>query len=165
MPKPDDREGQILCALGDFYGLTIKQVMELYGWKNNPRSTEAFKQIVWEKEKLIYQRGKQIKPKEELIYRVHRHGLGKEIIPGDVYVLLGRGAKQLRELGLNPAFSFEINKARLLKPGVWEHTLLVNEVLIKLKLFSDAHQSRFRLQDGDHERIMRNKYEKAFHIY
>src|SRR5207302_9986444 len=68
-------------------------------------------------------------------------------------------------MGYNPTFSFELNQAKLLKPGVWEHTLLVNEVLIKLKLFSDTHPNHFRLQEIDHERIMRNKYEKAFEIY
>lgn len=166
MPPPDDRENQILVALGDFYGLTIKQVMELYGWKSFPRATEAFKRITYEpenhtnpKDKIIYQQ------KQELIYRLRRHGLGKETLPGDVYFLLRDGAKQVRELGLTPTFSFELNKARLLRPGGMEHTLLVNEVLIKLKLFSDTHQNHFRLQNGDHERSMRNKYEKAFHLY
>ena len=71
-PNDLDREGQILVTLGDLYCLTIKQMMRLWDWKDYSKATIAFKNAV----------------NKNLIYRVHRHGLGKETIPGDVYFLL-----------------------------------------------------------------------------
>jgi hypothetical protein len=148
-PNDLDREGQILITLGDLYGLTIKQMMRLWGWQDYPKATMAFKKAV----------------NAGLIYRVRRHGLGKETIPGDVYFLLSEGARHLQLLDLHPAFCFDLNKAKLLRPGGLEHTLLVNETIIKLKQFADAAPSRLRLEDVTHERSMRNVYREAFKLY
>jgi len=148
-PNDLDREGQILITLGDLYGLTIKQMMRLWGWQDYPKATVAFKNGV----------------NKNLIYRVHRHGLGKETIAGDVYFLLNEGADRLKESDLGPTFSFQSNKAKLLRPGGLEHTLLVNETIIKLKLFADMVPNRLRLEDITHERSMRNEYKDAFKLY
>src|SRR5438132_5503805 len=103
-PNDLDRQQQILLALGDLYGLTIQQVMELWGLQSYPKATVAFKHIVSEpREKTIYPK------KEELIYRLRRHGLGKDTIAGDVYFLLNAGAEKLRSSieDYNPTFHFE----------------------------------------------------------
>jgi hypothetical protein len=148
-PNDLDREGQILVTLGDLYCLTIKQMMRLWGWNDYSKATIAFKKAV----------------NAGLIYRVHRHGLGKETIPGDVYFLLHEGARQLQLLDLNPTFFFDLNKAKQLRPGGLEHTLLVNETIIKLKQFADLAPGRFRLEEITHERSMRNEYRDAFKLY
>src|SRR5437588_813098 len=122
-----DRQTQILLLLGEFYCLTIGQVMELCSWKSYPKATVALKKIV-----------------EQLIYRLRRHGYGTEIIKGDAYFLLSNGAKELRESGFEPTFSFEPKQAAKNSVVPIEHTLLVNEVLIKLWLFQAAHANRFR---------------------
>ncbi len=155
MPQPENKEQAILLALGDFYGLTIPQVMELYGWKSYERTTEAFKRIT------------STPTKPGLIYRIRRHGAGKDTLPGDVYVLLTTGAHKLQsELeDCNPTFSFDLNKAKQLSPGAWTHTLLVNSVLTKLKLFAASSPLHFRLEGGTHERSMRNEYKDAFKLY
>jgi hypothetical protein len=148
-PNDLDREGQILVTLGDLYGLTIRQMMRLWGWNDYAKATIAFKNEV----------------NKNLIYRIRRHGLGKETNPGDVYFLLTEGARHLQMLDLQPTFFFELNKAKLLRPGGLEHTLLVNETIIKLKLFADTVPSRLRLEDITHERSMRNEYKEAFKLY
>jgi|SRR6266487_3278825 len=148
-PNDLDREGQILVTLSDLYCLTIKQMMLLWGWLDYSKATIAFKKAV----DLQY------------IYRVHRHGLGKETIPGDVYFLLHEGARRLQLIDLQPTFSLELNKAKQLRPGGLEHTLLVNETIIKLKLFADIAPNRLRLEDITHERSMRNEYREAFKLY
>ncbi|MGZ3956084.1 MAG: replication-relaxation family protein [Flavisolibacter sp.] len=144
-----DREGKILLALGDLYGLTIKQMMRLWGWSDYSKATIAFKKTV----------------DAGLIYRNRRHGLGKETIPGDVYFLLSEGARHLQILDLQPTFFFELNKAKLIRPGGLEHTLLVNETIIKLTLFNQLSTSRLRLEDITHERSMRNEHKDAFKLY
>jgi hypothetical protein len=106
-PNDLDREGQILVTLGDLYCLTIKQMMRLWGWLDYSKSTIAFKNVV----------------NAGLIYRIRRHGLGKETMPGDVYFLLTAGADRLKESDFGPTFSFQPNKAQLLRPGGLEHTL------------------------------------------
>jgi hypothetical protein len=122
-PNDLDREGQLLLALGDLYGLTISQTMRLWGWPNYSVATTRFKKAV----------------NKNLIYRIRRHGLGKEVIPGDVYVLINAGVYRLYELDfLTPTFSFDLKKAQQLRPAGLTHTLLVNDALIKLKLFADA---------------------------
>ncbi len=148
-PNDLDREGQILVTLGDLYCLTIKQMMLLWDWKDYSKATIAFKNAV----------------NKNLIYRIRRHGLGKEVMPGDVYFLLSEGARHLQLLDLHPTFSLDLNKAKLLRPGGLEHTLLVNETIIKLKLFADMAPSRLRLEDITHERSMRNEYKDAFKLY
>jgi hypothetical protein len=148
-PNDLDREGQILVTLGDLYGLTIPQMMRLWGWSDYSRATQVFRTAV----------------NKGLIYRLRRHGLGKETIRGDVYFLLSEGARHLQLIDLNPTFSFELNKAKQVRPGGLEHTLLVNETIIKLTLFSRLATSRFRLIDGVHERSMRNEYKDAFKLY
>jgi hypothetical protein len=154
--------------LGELYGLTIPQLMELWRWKSYPRATEALKSICYDpiihrdsRETVIYP------GKPELIYRVRRHGSGKDVMAGDVYVLLTAGAQKIRQSmeDYDPPFYVELNKARQLTAGIWSHTLLVNSVLIKLKLFADAHPVRFRVEGGVHERRMRKDYEKAFKLY
>ena len=136
-------------TLGDLYCLTIKQMMRLWGWLDYSKATIAFKKAV----------------NTGFIYRVHRHGLGKETIAGDVYFLLGEGAKRLSSADLAPTFSFDLNKAKQLRPGGLEHTLLVNETIIKLKHFADLAPGRFRLEEITHERSMRNEYRDAFKLY
>ncbi|SRR6266571_1260436 len=148
-PNDLDREGQILVTLGDLYCLTIKQMMRLWGWLDYSKATIAFKNAV----------------NKNLIYRVHRHGLGKETIAGDVYFLLSEGTRHLQLLDLHPTFSLDLNKAKLLRPGGLEHTLLVNETIIKLKQFADLAPNRLRLEDITHERSMRNVYKDAFKLY
>jgi hypothetical protein len=148
-PNDLDREGQILLTLGDLYGLTIKQMMRLWGWQDYPKATIAFKKAV----------------NEHLIYRIRRHGLGKATIAGDVYVLLSQGASRLSSSDMTSTFSFELNKAKLLRPGGLEHTLLVNEAIITLRLFSDAVPNRLRLETITHERSMRSDYKDAFKLY
>jgi len=148
-PNDLDREGQILVTLGDLYCLTIKQMMRLWGWQDYSKATIAFKNAV----------------NKYLIYRIRRHGLGKETNPGDVYFLLSEGARHLHLLDLNPTFFFDLNKAKLIRPGGLEHTLLVNDSLIKLKLFADLAPNRLRLEGCTHERSMRNEYKDAFKLY
>jgi hypothetical protein len=149
-PNDLDREGQILVTLGDLYCLTIKQMMQLWGWLDYSKATIAFKKAV----------------NEGLIYRVYRHGLGKETIAGDVYFLMHSGAQVLEDRHeLASTFYFEPNKAKLIRPGGLEHTLLVNETIIKLKLFADLAPNRLRLEDITHERRMRNEYKDAFKLY
>jgi hypothetical protein len=148
-PNDLDREGQILVTLGDLYCLTIKQMMRLWDWKDYSKATIAFKNVV----------------NKNLIYRIRRHGLGKETIPGDVYFILNQGVTSLTALDIIPTFSFELNKAKLIRPGGLEHTLLVNETLIKLKLFADLAPNRIRLENITHERSMRNEYKDAFKLY
>src|SRR6266702_5297672 len=92
-PNDLDREGQILVTLGDLYCLTIKQMMTLWCWSDYSRATMAFRNAV----------------NKNLIYRVHRHGLGKETIAGDVYFLLNQGVTTLAALDIIPTFSFELN--------------------------------------------------------
>jgi hypothetical protein len=164
LPNDSTRETRILTALGDLYGLTIHQMNDLWGWKSYPKTSEAFKRITFEREGVIFEANKKTPPKEFLIYRVRRGTIPKETIKGDVYVLLTNGAKVLREDGYNPTFSFELNKAQTLRPGGMEHTLLVNEFLIKLILFSNTHQGRLRIEDITHERSMRGKYKDAFRV-
>src|SRR5436309_3118034 len=101
-PNDLDREGQLLITLGDLYCLTIKQMMRLWGWKDYSKATISFKNVV----------------NAGLVYRIHRHGLGKETISGDVYFLLTAGSLRIQERYKElktPAFSFSLDKAKQLR--------------------------------------------------
>ena len=123
--------------------------MWLYEWKSYPKATIAFKKLV----------------DAGLIYRKRRHGLGKEEIEGDAYLLLTAGAKKLRESQLTPTFSIEPKQAQRVSIVPLTHTLLVNAVLIELYRFQRAHPNRFRIEYLEHERVMRKKYGNIFELY
>jgi hypothetical protein len=148
MKIPDlDRPTAILLALSEHYGMSIKQVMRLYGWKSYARVTETFKKLV----------------DDGLIYRKRRRGFVDSF--GDAYLLLTTGANKLKGSDFTPVFSFQLKQAQEASIVPLTHTLYVNDVLIELYLLQRQHPSRFRIEYIEHERTMRKKYGHAFELY
>ncbi len=94
--------------------------------------------------------------------------MGHDTNPGDVYFLLRAGAHRLQEQYYEiekPAFVFDHSKAKSLRVGGLEHTLLVNQSLILLHQFANLVPNRIRLDDIVHERRVRSEYKDAFKLY
>ena len=133
----------ILASLGEHYVLTIRQWMRLFAWGSYPRATQYFKEL----------------REEGQIYRKDREGRGGQLVEGDWFFLLSRGANELmKRKQPAPLFRLEPNEAEKASGDTLFHTYLVNDLLIHLRLLEREQPEIVRIEQIDHERSMRRTY-------
>ena len=138
-----DPDTTILASLGEHYVLTIKQWMRLFAWGSYPRATQYFKEL----------------REEGLIYRKDREGRGGQLVEGDWFFLLTKGANELlKRKQPAPLFRLEPNEAEKSSGDTLVHTYLVNELLTHLRLLEREQPDTIRIEQIDHERSMRRTY-------
>jgi Replication-relaxation len=144
--KVIDPDTAILAALGEHYVMTIKQWMRLFEWGSYPRATQYFKEL----------------REEGLIYRKDREGRGGQLVEGDWFFLLTKGANELmKRKQPSPLFRMEPNEAEKASGDTLFHTYLVNDLLIHLRLLEREQPETLRIEQIDHERSMRRTYLSA----
>ncbi len=141
--KAIDPETAILASLGEYYVMTIKQWMRLFAWKTYPKATVYFKQL----------------REQGYIFRKDREGRGGQLVEGDWFFLLTKGANELvKRRQTEPFFKFEPNEAEKASGDTLLHTYLVNEILIQLRLLARTQPETVTIEQIVHERSMRRAY-------